>query len=148
MIGPVVWGSVWGHGPELARYLSRHAKVQYYNPVVPVGAAAPSFTETGAYPELEQVEVIRRSSRFRPGILYGLAMEWQNLLAAAKSDPACLVTYYPLGSVLALLWCRLKKKKSLFVFADLPEILRPRLARFLARRFFLAATARLATAGC
>jgi len=92
--------------------------------------------------------VIKRTSRFRPGILYGLAMEWQNLLAVAKSNPDCLVTYFPLGSVLAFLWCRLKKKKSLFVFADFPEILRPRLAQFLARRFFLAATARLATAGC
>jgi len=148
MIGPVVWGSVWGHGPEFARYLSRRAKVRYYNPVVPVGASAPSFTETGAYPELERVEVIRRTSRFRPGILYGLAMEWQNLLAVAKSNPDCLVTYYPLGSVLALIWCRLKGKNSLFVFADFPEILRHRLAQFLARRFFLAATAWLATTGC
>lgn len=148
IIGPVVWGSVWGHGPELARYLSRYAKVNYYNPVVPLGASAPSFAETGAYPELERVAVTRRSSRFRPGILYGLVMEWQNLVAAAESNPDCLVTYYPLGSILALVWCRLKKKKSLFVFADFPEILRHRLARFLARRFFLAATARLATEGC
>ena len=148
MIGPVVWGSVWGHGPELARYLSRGAKVKYFNPVVPVGASAPSFAETGAYPELERVEIIRRSSRFRPGVLYGLAMEWQNLLAAARSNPDCLVSYYPLGSVLALLWCRLKRKRSVFVFADFPEILRSRLARFLARRLFLAVTARLATAGC
>ena len=148
MIGPVVWGSVWGHGPELARYLSGPAKVKYYNPLVPAGASAPSFAEKGTYPRLERVEVIRRSCRLTTGVLYGLAMEWQNLIAAVRSNPDCLVTYYPLGSVLALLWCRLKRKKSLFVFADLPEILRSRLARFLARRFFLAVSAKLATAGC
>jgi len=148
IIAPVVWGSVWGHGPELARYLSRGAKVKYFDPVIPLGATAPSFVERGSYPEPEQIEVIRRSSRFRPGILYGLDMEWQNFLAVVRSNPDCLVSYYPLGSLLALLWCRLKGKKSLFVFADLPEILRFRLARFLARRFFLAATARLATEGC
>jgi len=147
MIGPVVWGSVWGHGPELARYLSGHAAVLYFNPLVPKKAAAPSFRGRDAYPVPEGIKIIERRSRFSTGILYGLQMEWKNLLAAVRSDPDCLVTYYPLGSIMALLWCRLKGKRSLFVFADFPDILGHRLARLLARNFGLWATARLATAG-
>ena len=148
IIGPVVWGSVWGHGPELARFLAGRVSVDYYDPLVPAEAAAPSFKAAGAYPEIDGVRVVRRRSRRKLGLLYGLEMEWKNLRAACHSNADCLVTYYPLGSVLALLWCRAKRKRSLFVFADQPEILGSRLARFLARRIFLRLTARLASAGC
>jgi len=148
VIGPVVWGSVWGHGPELARYLSDKAQVYYFNPLVPPKPITPSFVEADAYPVPEGVTVTKRSSCFSPGVLYGLEMEWKNLQAALSSNPDCLVTYYPLGSILALVWCRLKGKRSLFVYADLPRILRHRLARFLARKLGLPAVVRLATAGC
>ena len=147
IIGPVVWGGVWGHGPELARYLGRTNSVIYYNPVVPVGATAPSFHQTGAYPPAEGVRVIERRSGLRLGALYGLAMEWRNFSAVFRSKPDCLVTYYPLGSVTALLWCRIRRIRALFIFADFPDILGHRLARLVARTIGLPLTTRLAGTG-
>jgi len=147
IIGPLVWGGVWGHGPELARHLGRANRVLYYNPLVPVGATAPSFRETGAYPAAEGVEVIERRCRLRLGVLYGLVMEWRNLLAAVSSKPDFLITYYPLGSILALLWCRIRGVRALFVYADFPDILGHRLARAAAREIGLPLAVRLAGAG-
>jgi len=147
IIGPVVWGSVWGHGPELARYLAGCARVIYLNPVVPRKATAPSFQERGAYPVPEGVQVVSRQSSFSAGLLYGLVMEWKNLRDTMSSDPDCLITYYPVGSLLALLWSRLRGRRSVFVFADFPDIMRHRLARFAARSFGIRVSAWLATAG-
>ncbi|MEA2063100.1 MAG: hypothetical protein U9P14_05330 [Gemmatimonadota bacterium] len=148
IIGPVVWGGVWGHGPELARYLGRENSVTYFDPLVARGATAPSFQDTGAYPAAEGVTVVRRCSAFRLGVLYGLAMEWRNFLAVFSSGADHLITYYPLGSVLAMLWCRVRGIRSLFVYADFPDILGHRLARLVARKLCLPLTARLAGAGC
>ena len=147
LIGPVVWGGVWGHGPEFARYLGRANSVLYLNPIVPPGAAAPSFQTTGAYPPAAGVKVIDRSSGLRLGLLYGLAMEWRNFAAVFRYKPDCLVTYYPLGSVIALLWCRIRKIRALFVYADFPDILGNRLARLAARKLGLPLTVRLSGAG-
>ena len=147
IIGPVVWGGVWGHGPELARYLGRANSVLYLNPVVPVGATAPSCHQSGAYPPAENVRVIERRSGLRLGVLYGLAMEWRNFLSVLRSKPDYLVTYYPLGSLITLLWCRIRRIKALFIFADFPDILGHRLARLVARTIGLPLTVRLAGTG-
>jgi glycosyltransferase involved in cell wall biosynthesis len=147
MIGPVVWGGVWGHGPELASYLGRTNRVLYFDPVVPVGAVAPSFYQTGAYPQPEGVQIVRRNSSLHLGVLYGLVMEWRNFLAVFRRKPDYLVTYYPLGSLAALLWCRIRGIRALLVYADLPDILGNRLARLAARRIGLPLAVRLAGAG-
>ncbi|MBN2289403.1 MAG: glycosyltransferase [Candidatus Glassbacteria bacterium] len=147
IIGPVVWGGVWGHGPELARYLGRSNDVLYLNPIVPAGATAPSFRNTGAYPAAAGVRVVERRSGLRPGVLYGLAMEWRNFTAVFRSKPGYLVAYYPVGALLALVWCRLSGARALFVYADFPDILRHRLARLAARVVGLPLAARLASAG-
>ncbi len=147
MIGPVAWGGVWGHGPELARHLALSRPVEYLDPPRPPGECAPSFQPGEAYPLPEAVRAIHRRSRFRPGILYGLALEWANLCAAVRSRASSLVTYYALGSVLALAWFRLRGRRSLFVYADFPDILRSAVARFLFRVLGLRLTTALATRG-
>ncbi len=145
--GPVVWGGVWGHGPELARLLAGRARVVYLDPPVPREAAAPSFQGGERYGCPEGLTVVRRSSRRRVGIGWGLEMEWRNLWALWRSGADCLVSYYPLGSLLALAWCRLTGKRSLLVVADHPQILRSRLAGNLLRTVGLPLAARLAR-GC
>ncbi|MCE5269801.1 glycosyltransferase [bacterium] len=147
IIGPVAWGGVWGHGPELARHLALSRPVEYLDPPRPPGECAPSFQPGEAYPLPAGVRVTRRRSRFRPGLLYGLGLEWANLCAAVRSRAASLVTYYALGSVLALAWFRLRGRRSLFVYADFPDILRSAAARFLFRVLGLRLSTALATAG-
>ncbi len=146
-IGPVVWGSVWGHGPELACHLSQNSEINWYDPLVPPAALKSSFEDRKAYPLPAGVRVIRRKCPFSPGALYGLIMEFRNLWAVAGGGArAMVVTYYPVGTLLALLWCRLTGQRSLFIHADRADILESPLAR-RAARFGLWATARLATAG-
>ncbi len=146
IIGPVVWGSVWGHGPELACHLAERFGVAWFDPLVPPGAEKSSFIDRKAYPLPAGVRVHRRNCPFRPGALYGLCMELRNLWAVATGGARAMVTYYPVGSLLAMLWCRLTGKRSLFIYADRPDIIDNPLAR-RAARFGLWATARLATAG-
>ncbi len=145
-IGPVVWGSVWGHGPELAGHLSGSFEIDWFDPLLPPAAEKSSFIDTQAYPLPRGVRVRRRNCPFRPGARYGLIMELRNLWAVATGGGRAMVTYYPVGTLLALLWCRLTGKRSLFVYADRPEIIDSPLAR-RASRFGLRATARLASAG-
>lgn len=147
IIGPVAWGGVWGHGPELARHLSLSRTVGYLDPPCPPGPCAPSFLGGESYPLPDGVRLHRRRSRFRPGVMYGLAQEWANLGAAIASRAETLITYYALGSVLALVWFRLSGRRSLYVCADSPAILRNPLARVLFRTIGLRLTAWLATAG-
>ena len=146
IIGPVVWGSVWGHGPELARFLGRERPVVWIDPLVPPGAAKPSFLDRQAYAVPSGVEVVRRATRLRAGLLYGIAMELRNLAAAVRCGAGSLVTYYPLGCLLALFWARLSGRRTLFIYADRPDVLTSWLAGWLARRLFLPATATLAGA--
>ena len=97
IIGPVAWGGVWGHGPELARYLSSSRTVEYYDPPRPPKPGAPSFSEGDSYPVPTGLHVVRRKSRYNPGLCYGLAMEWNNFRAALSSRADSLVTYYASG---------------------------------------------------
>ena len=96
IIGPVAWGGVWGHGPELARHLSLSGTVEYLDPPCPPGPCAPSFRDGESYSLPEGVRLYRRRSRFRPGVMYGLAQEWANLRAAIASRAGNLITYYAL----------------------------------------------------
>jgi len=146
LIGPVVWGSVWGHGPELALWLSRERRVVWIDPVIPRAAAKPSFQDRDSYPVPAGVEVIRRKSRLETGVLYGIAMELRNLSAVVRGRRGGVVTYYPLGCLLALLWCRIVRRRTLFVYADRPDVLAGKFVRWLAIRLFLPATATLAAA--
>ncbi|MBW7998198.1 MAG: glycosyltransferase family 4 protein [Candidatus Glassbacteria bacterium] len=146
-IGPVVWGSVWGHGPELARYLSERDKVVYFDPLVPPAAQKSSFIDRDSYRRPAEMKLVRRKCRFRPGLLYGLCMELCNLWAVVRCGADAIVTYYPAGTLLALLWCRLRGKRSLFIYADSSAIIASPLAR-RAAGFGLGLSARLASAGC
>jgi glycosyltransferase involved in cell wall biosynthesis len=146
IIGPVVWGSVWGHGPELANHLTSRFEVDWYDPLLPPGAAKSSFIDRKAYPLPDGVRVLRRTCPVRPGAVYGLCMELRNLWAVAWGGARAMVTYYPVGTLLALIWCRLTGKRSMFVYADRPDIIDSPLAR-RAARFGVWATAKLASAG-
>lgn len=145
IIGPVAWGGVWGHGPELARFLAVRREVLYFDPLRPPNPSAPSFTGDDSCPPPSGLRVHRRTSRFAPGILYGIEMEWKNFLAALRSGADSLVTYYALGSVLALLWFRLRGRRSMLVSADSPELLRHPLARVLSGGIGLRLSAALAS---
>jgi glycosyltransferase involved in cell wall biosynthesis len=146
IIGPVVWGSVWGHGPELANHLASRFEVSWYDPLLPPGAEKSSFIDRNAYPLPAGVRLLRRNCPVRPGVIYGLCMELRNLWAVAHGGVRAMVTYYPVGTLLALLWCRFTGKRSMFVYADRPDIIENPLAR-RAARFGIWATAKLATAG-
>ena len=146
-IGPVVWGGVWGHGPELASMLAGDYRLCYLDPIIPAGALKPSFRDSGNYGIPENIAVIRRESRLGAGLIYGISMELRNLFAAVRLRPTHLITYYPLGCILALVWGKLTGIKSLFVYADFPDIFRNRVFAWMARNLGTRFTAGLATCG-
>ena len=140
-LAPEFWESPSTVGKPLARELSRYHEVRYLEPL---STRRGRFArKPGEVPHLPtpgngiHLHCIPRASGLNDyGVVYGLYAEIRNAVDVALRDGGCdlVVTYFTLLAVSAAALARLRGRKLLLVYGDdLPNLFRPRLARWAVR---------------
>lgn len=137
ILGPVLWDSIWGHGQELTRILSKEHQVTYLEPIVHTSDLSLSFQRTTNNPVLKNVRIIKRDTYLGLNIIYGVYCELNNFYRMIKLDYDIFITYYTLCGLLATLFSRLTGKKVILMYVDdLAEWYQPKIAKILTKHIF------------
>jgi glycosyltransferase involved in cell wall biosynthesis len=137
ILGPVLWDSIWGHGQELTRILSKEHKVTYLEPIVHSSNLSLSFQRTTTNPIPKKVRIIRRETNFGLNVIYGIYCEFKNLYNLMGQDYDIFITYYTTCGFLATLFSRLIGKKVILMYVDdLSEWYEPKIAKILTKYVF------------
>lgn len=137
ILGPVLWDSIWGHGQELTRILSKKHEIEYIEPIVHSSELRLSFQRTSNNPVPKNVSIIRRHTSLGLGPFYGIYTEIKNLLELYRQNCDIFITYYTTCALLATIFSRLMGKKVILIYADdLSELYEPKLAKILTKYFF------------
>lgn len=144
ILGPILWDSIWGHGQELTRILSDNNDIIYFEPVVHSSKLNISFKRTAKNPVPQNVKIIKRDTKLGLNPLYGIYVEFKNLLCLTQQDYDVFITYYTTCGLLATIFSRLTGKKVILMYVDdLAEWYDPKIAKYLTKYFFTPLVAKL-----
>ncbi len=137
ILGPVLWDSIWGHGQELTRILSKKHEIAYIEPVVHSSKLRLSFQRTAKNPIPKNTSIIMRHTSLGLSPFYVIYTEIKNILDIYRQNYDILITYYTTCALLATIFSRIMGKKVILIYADdLAELYEPKLAKILTKYFF------------
>ncbi len=116
MYSPRQWDLQWGQEKDLINILNTTYAVTLLE--------FPDYMNLkSVYPAPKHTHIIYRKTHVKPGVSFGIFLEWSNLNAACTQSYDTVVTYLTAGSTFASIAAKIRGKKVILIYADdLPEI--------------------------
>ena len=117
---PRVWDSTWGQEKNLVEELAKHHRMMLID-LIDYGLRYASKFQGQGYPVPEGVAIVKRQTRMKAGVLFGIYSEFRNLwdfLRVGWRNSDMVITYFTAGVILTVLLAKCTGKKVLLIYGD------------------------------